>query len=272
MALSKFELFAGFKPLDQIEPLFTLPALSPYSPTAGQKGAAWDNEALRAATRALLSADEATTKKIESDLLATPHQDLAAAGGEYILDLLPRLQGQYGPGDAGTVVAVACMNFLTLQPLDAVYIPADGIHAYLSGNIVECMARSNNVLNAGFCPRAERDSVDLFAETLTFKSHSREDVMLPRQKSEMSKTGRTEVYKPPMSEFDMLVAGLRAGEGDVLEAGEGPGVLIVTQGTGRMGADGAEFELKEGFIYFVAPGVEVELETESGMQVFMATV
>lgn len=164
------------------------------------------------------------------------------------------------------------MNFLTFQPLDAIYIPADGIHAYLSGNIVECMARSNNVLNVGFCPSADRNNVDMFANTLTFKSHSREDVVLPKQKSERSKTGKTEVYKPPMSEFDMIISGLKAGESDELKASDGPGVLLVTQGTGKMGAEGKEFELKEGFIYYVAPGVDLKWETESGMQVFMAAV
>lgn len=227
---------------------------------------------MRGATRSLLKADDAAVKTIESDLLSTPRPELAAAGAEYVLDMLPRLRGQYGPGDAGSVVALACMNFCTFQPLDAIYIPADGIHAYLSGNIVECMARSNNVLNVGFCPPADRNNVDMFCDTLTFRSHSREDVVLPRQKSERSRTGRTEVYKPPMSEFDMIVSGLRAGEGDELRAGDGPGVLLVTQGTGRMSAEGKEFELKEGFIYYVAPGVELKWETESGMQVFMAAV
>lgn len=164
------------------------------------------------------------------------------------------------------------MNFLQLDPLDAIYIPADGIHAYLSGNIVECMARSNNVLNVGFCPAADRNNADMFADTLTFKSHSREDVVLPSGKSERSKAGRTVVYRPPMSEFDMLVAGLSAGESDGIRAGEGPGVMLVTQGTGKMLADGREFELKEGYIFFVAPGVEVKWETESGMQIFEAVI
>lgn len=270
VALSVFEVFAGFKPLSEIQPLFSLSALSSYSPAAPVDK--WDNETLREVTRNLLKADEATVKTIESDLLNTPRSDLEAVNAEYILDLLPRLQGQYGPGDAGSVVALTCMNFLTFQPLDAIYIPADGIHAYLSGNIVECMARSNNVLNVGFCPPADRNNVDMFSDTLTFKSHSKEDVVLPKQKSERSKTGKTEVYKPPMSEFDMIFAGLRAGESDELKASDGPGVLLVTQGTGKMSAEGKEFELKEGFIYYVAPSVDLKWETESGMQVFMATV
>lgn len=263
-------MFAGFKPLSDIQSIFTLSALSPYLPAAPVEQ--WSNETLREVTRNLLKADEAAVKTIEKDLLKTPRSALAAVGAEYIHDLLPRLQDQYDPGDAGSVVALTCMNFLTFKPLDAIYIPADGIHAYLSGDIVECMARSNNVLNVGFCPAADRNNVDMFANTLTFKSHSREDVVLPRTKSERSKSGKTQVYKPPMSEFDMLVADLKAGESDEVKAGEGPGVMIVTKGSGKMSADGKEFELKEGFIFYVAPGVDVKWETEGGLQVFEAAI
>lgn len=270
VALSKFEVFAGFKPLSDIQPLFTLSALSPYVPTGSAEH--WSNDTLREVTRTLLKADVATVKSIEKELLATPREELTKLGAEHIADLLPRLQGQYGPGDAGSIVALTTMNFLVFDPLDAIYIPADGIHAYLSGNIVECMARSNNVLNVGFCPPADRNNTDMFADTLTFKSHSKEDVVLPGQKSERSKTGKTQVYKPPMGEFDMLVAGLKAGESDEIAKGDGPGVMIVTQGRGKMTTDGKEFDLSEGFIFFVAPGVDVKWETETGMQIFEAVI
>ncbi|ROV96101.1 hypothetical protein VSDG_05077 [Cytospora chrysosperma] len=270
VALSFFEVFAGFKPLADIQSIFTLSALSPYLPAEPVEK--WTNETLREVTRKLLKADEASVKSIEKNLLNTPRSALANVKAEYILDLLPRLQDQYDPGDAGSVVALACMNFLTFEPLDAIYIPADGIHAYLSGDIVECMARSNNVLNVGFCPAADKNNIDMFANTLTFKSHSREDVVLPRQKSERSKTGKTQVYKPPMSEFDMLMADLKAGESDEVKAGDGPGVMIVTKGSGKMSADGKEFELKEGFIFYVAPGMDVKWETESGLQIFEAVI
>lgn len=273
VALSKFEVFAGFKPLSEIQPIFGLQALKSFVPK--NTGDKWTDKTLREVTRSLLLADEETTRRTENAIAELSPAELANLPGSdcaYILDLLPRLQSQYGPTDAGSLVALLCMNFLVFEPLDAIYIPADGIHAYLSGNIVECMARSNNVLNAGFCPRAERNSIDLFTDTLTFKSHSREDVVLPSERSERSTSGKTQVYRPELSEFDMLVAGLRAGEGDVLKAGDGPGVIIVTQGTGVMTAEGKEFELKEGYIYYVAPAVQVEWKTESGMQIFMAAI
>merc|ERR1711964_744239 len=96
---------------------------------------------------------------------------------------------------------------------DAIYVPADGIHAYLSGDIVECMARSDNVLNTGFCPRADRDSIELFTAALTFSPRSADE--------------------------------------ETVEALKGPAILIVTGGKGVLKAEGKETEVKEGYVFFV---------------------
>ncbi|KAI1207491.1 mannose-6-phosphate isomerase [Annulohypoxylon truncatum] len=267
VALSKFEVFAGFKPLDKIAPLFKLEPLQEFSPEQPDE---WTDETLREVTRNLLKSDLETVKRVQTELSKIPKDQLGEEA--YILDLLPRLQGQYGPEDAGSLVALLCMNFLVFEPGDAVWIPADGIHAYLAGDIVECMARSNNVLNTGFCPPGDRNNADTFANTLTFKAHSKDDVYLPSQKSEKSKKGKTVVYRPPMSEFDMLKTDLGSGEGEQLTPSEGPGVMIVTSGSGVMYAEGKYHQLKEGFIYFIAPGVPIEWESQQGMQVHMAVV
>lgn len=267
VALSKFEVFAGFKPLSEIEPLFKLAPLKQFVPENTGK---WTDETLRSVTRSILKTDLKVVEKIQAEFARIPKSELG--GAAYMLDLLPRLQDQYGRDDAGNLVALLLMNFMVFQAGDAIYIPADGIHAYLAGDIVECMARSNNVLNSGFCPAAERNSIDLFAETLTFKAHSKDDVYLPSQKSEKSKHGKTVVYKPDLSEFDMLKADLKAGEKDEISASEGPGVLIVTSGKGTMKAEGKDHSLEEGFIYYVAPGVPVTWETDSGLQIHMAVI
>lgn len=270
VALSKFEVFAGFKPLAQIEPLFQLAPLRPFVPE-GQSGA-WTDKTLREVTRGMLKADLATVQRAQTELGGLKREDL---GGDaaYVLDLLPRLQDQYGPEDAGNLVALLCMNYLVFEAGDAIFIPADGIHAYLAGDIVECMARSNNVLNTGFCPPAARNSADLFADTLTFAAHSRDDVYLPSQKYEKSKNHHTVVYAPPMSEFNMLKTDLPAAAADALAATEGPGVLIATAGAGVLRAEGKEHKLARGHIYYVAPGVDVEFEAgDQGLQVHMAVV
>jgi len=52
------------------------------------------------------------------------------------------------PGDPGAVTSLL-LNPVTLEPGDAMFVPAGGVHAYLSGVAVEVMANSDNVLRAG---------------------------------------------------------------------------------------------------------------------------
>ena len=210
MALSKFEVFAGWKPLEDIQALFKLEPLHRFLP---DKGGRFSNDTLKAVTRAMLEASEKVVAETQEKLGALSKD--AYGNQSYILELLPRLQQQYSKEDAGNLVALLCMNFLVLSSGDAIYIPADGIHAYLSGDIVECMARSNNVLNTGFCPRADRDSVELFSNTMTFEPHSPNQMMLPSKSSNKGKHGKTVVYAPPMSEFNMLLTNLEEGETEV---------------------------------------------------------
>lgn len=66
------------------------------------------------------------------------------------------------------------------------------------------MARSDNVLNTGFCPRVNRDDVELFAQALTFKPNGPEESLLQRKKSSIGLKGRTEKYAPPFSELNVL--------------------------------------------------------------------
>ncbi|WYZ45018.1 hypothetical protein EsH8_VIII_000334 [Colletotrichum jinshuiense] len=268
VALGRFEVFAGFKPLGHISPIFNIPALRDFIPDGTRQ---WTDETLREVTRRILLADEATVEKASKALGDTPREELG--GNAYVLQLLPRLQEQYGKGDPGTLVALLCMNFLVLEAGEALYIPADGIHAYLSGDIVECMARSNNVLNTGFCPPGDRNNVDLFSKTLTFKAHSKADVLLPAESSPRGARGRTVVYRPPLSEFDMLKTDLdENNSAEVIKAGEGPAVAIVTAGEGVLEADGKKFDVKAGYIYFIASGVEAKWESKGAMQIFTTVV
>ncbi|MCU1431910.1 MAG: manA [Actinotalea sp.] len=52
------------------------------------------------------------------------------------------------PGDPGVVTSLL-LNPVTLQPGDAMFVPAGGVHAYLRGVAIEIMASSDNVLRAG---------------------------------------------------------------------------------------------------------------------------
>lgn len=45
------------------------------------------------------------------------------------------------------------LNYITLQPGEAVFLGANEPHAYLSGDCIECMACSDNVVRAGLTPK-----------------------------------------------------------------------------------------------------------------------
>ncbi|KAI9727904.1 MAG: hypothetical protein M1828_005309 [Chrysothrix sp. TS-e1954] len=266
IALSQFEAFCGWKPLADIQSLFDLQPLQRYKPAEQTH---FNNETLKRIVAAILKDTEANTASVQTQLSQLP----ASAFGTqtHIPALLPRLQSQYDKTDPGILVALLTMNYLTLPPGSCIYIPADGIHAYLSGDIVECMARSNNVLNTGFCPRADRDSIDLFTSTLSFEPHRPEDAIVPAERFERG-GGRTVVYKPPTSEFDVLVSELGKEEEEVVGGLGGPSVLISTRGDGVMSVEGREFELREGYIFFVGQGVETRFKSAKGMSVYRAYV
>ena len=71
-------------------------------------------------------------------------QDLMAQKSR---DLVERLLVQF-PDDTGALVALM-LNEVSLEPGEAIFLPAGNIHAYLSGLGLEVMAASDNVLRSG---------------------------------------------------------------------------------------------------------------------------
>ena len=257
LALSDFEAFCGFKPLADIRSLLELEPLKQF---VSKSSGSFSNDDLREVVRAMLTADPKTVKITVEALEKLPSSSFGSSS--HIQSLIPRLVEQYEETDNGILVALITMNFLKLQPGEVISIPADGIHAYLSGDIVECMARSNNVLNTGFCPRAERNSVDLFSKCLTFSPHSAEDCRIHPHAYHGSKNGHTKIFTPPMNEFNILSTKLKASEKEHLNPIDGPSIAIATTGNATLRSNGEEFTVKEGSIWFIGKGTEMRLEAK----------
>lgn len=62
-----------------------------------------------------------------------------------------QLENQY-PSDIG-VIAAFFLNHVKLNPGEALFLGANEPHAYLSGECIECMATSDNVVRAGLTPK-----------------------------------------------------------------------------------------------------------------------
>ena len=65
----------------------------------------------------------------------------------------------YPEGDVG-IFNFYFLNLVTLQPEEAIFIAPNIPHAYLSGELIECMAPSDNVVRAGLTPKyIDRDTL-----------------------------------------------------------------------------------------------------------------
>lgn len=121
------------------------------------------------------------------------------------------------------------------------------------------------VLNTGFCPRAERNSVEIFCKCLTFSPHSAEDCKISGYSYKGSKSGKTQVYRPPMNEFNILATTLENGEKETLAAIDGPSILLATKGSATIKARGKGWPMDEGTVFFIAQGTVIELDSKDGL-------
>ena len=142
---------------------------------------------------------------------------------------------------------------------------------------------ADNVVRAGLTPKL-RD-VPTLISMLTYTSAPADAQLLVTSAFGSSSSSKTELFDPPIEEFSVLRTALsREGEKEVHRPIEGPSIMIVTEGAGKIvqaqsqeGEKGegstAPLEVKRGDVVFVAADVGVEFEAdEEGFVLFRAFV
>jgi mannose-6-phosphate isomerase len=163
------------------------------------------------------------------------------------------------PGDAGVLAAVLLQR-VTLQPGEALHLPAGNLHAYLSGAGVEVMANSDNVLRGGLTPK----HVDV-AELLRVLDFAAPAPPVLRGAGE----GPWTRYDTPAEEF--LLRRLDADSGAVAVPGGGPRILLCTAGAVGVRSGAGSVEIKRGRAVWLGPAEDVTVEVRAeGTQVFLA--
>ncbi|PRY56142.1 mannose-6-phosphate isomerase, class I [Glycomyces artemisiae] len=140
VALTEFRAMCGFRdPLDAAADIEALgvPELEGLAATLRDKKAG-----LRKAVPDLLGLARDECRSI-IDAAAKAASELATDDGADLVSL-----ARSYPDDPGVLVSLL-LNHITLQPGEAVYMPAGNLHAYLHGFGVEIMAASDNVLRGG---------------------------------------------------------------------------------------------------------------------------
>lgn len=288
IAITPFEGLCGFRPLAEIAHfLDAIPALrqlvgeeaaKEFIDTVNSEEAEADNKkALQKAFAALMSSSEADVEAATKTLVEDAESsgsNFAGGGvestqGSVLAELVTRLHGQFGH-DYGLFV-LFFLNFVTLEPGEALFLRADDIHAYVSGDIIECMASSDNVIRAGLTPKFK--DVDTLVTNLTYnyapideqKMEPTDYPYVTLNRAGYSSGSSTTLYDPPIDEFSVVRAILRGnGAKATFDALDGPSIIICTAGKGKISVGPTVKEMKEGYVYFVGATAECVLESEGG--------
>ena len=234
-ALTRFDALVGFRPIDRTIALLRAmdcPALRHYLDLlAAQPNA----DGLRALFTTWITLPAAALRALLPTVLAGCTQ-LARDGGEFVAEARTVAElGRRYPGDVG-VLGSLLLNRITLEPGEALYLPAGKLHAYLGGVAVEVMANSDNVLRGGLT----RKHVDV-PELLRVLDFVAGDVAVLHG----DQVGGERVYRTTASEFRLSHLVLSAGAPATM-AHEGPQILFCTAGTAQLQCEGAELRLDQG--------------------------
>lgn len=244
-ALTRFEVLAGMRnPVDAARLLRALgvPALAPFASeldeAARQDGVAGasasdsdeaddltagggnhSRKALRGLLARILGWPAGSRQQLIAEVVAGCEQ-AAAGSGPYAQACAAtvRIAADH-PGDLG-IVASLLLRYGVLEPGEAVFLPAGGLHAYLRGTGVELLANSDNVVRAGLTGK----HIDI-PELLKLADPA---VRVPRLLARDLGDGIA-VYDSPVPEFRLYRASLGARE--VTLPGDGPRLVLVVSGT-----------------------------------------
>ena len=236
IALTPFEAMCGFRPLSEIQTfLEDYPEFS--SMIGGEEKLRFlqvsdeDEELRRQAVLkdlffSFMRCDESTTK----NNLETLVRRLTTLENRSALDeLILRLHRDY-PGDRG-VLCPLLLNCLTLNPGDCFFMGANEPHAYISGDCIECMAISDNVVRAGLTPKFK--DVETLMHMLHFRSGKISFYVIP-----VALDKHTVLYRPShevCAEFEVEKVTLpRGAENYTLIQHKCASILLVTKGAGSI--------------------------------------
>ena len=164
--------------------------------------------------------------------------------------LVLRLAQQF-PGDVG-LFCPFLLNAFKIKSGQAIYLSANVPHAYISGDVIECMACSDNVVRAGLTPKLRDTQVLCSMVDCT----PGKPLLVRKTKVDAF----TNSYAPPVREFQLSITTLppcayeEAPPKYALPAVPSSAIVLVYQGKGTISG----FEVQRGTVLCVDKGQSVE--------------
>jgi mannose-6-phosphate isomerase len=266
-ALTEFSALCAFRPLNEIvsfvkqvselRELLGDEAVKCFENTDGtQLTEEEKKQKLQLSFSALMNADCSLVKQ-QLELIVKRLRDEHADTPES--KLLLELYESY-PDDVGCF-AVYFLNVLTLQPGEALFLAPNEPHAYTSGDCIEIMACSDNVVRAGLTPKF-RD-VNTLCGMLTFSDNSLEGYM----KYDTGKKINDGIskYDPPVPEFELYR--VQFSGGNTSFTNKETSILLVinapSDATVLSEEDKSQFTLHKGDIYLIPQNCSLNIKSPS---------
>ncbi len=241
-ALTPFEALSGFRSAEGSEAVLAAFGLDDVAARVRVHG-------LAAAFWSLWSATPAEREALARAAVAAAP---AASAGPFAAEAgwVSRL-GALHPGDVGIVAALLC-NLVVLEPGQALYAPAQRLHAYLHGLGVELMATSDNVVRGGLTTKhvalAELERVLLVVpEGVVAQDETAGGWMTPAPEFHLSRLAPGVEAQVDGPEILLFLDGPGSVAGVPVERG---GALFVPASLDRyqVGADAAPYRAQVGFL------------------------
>jgi mannose-6-phosphate isomerase len=231
-ALTRFEALCGFRaPRRAAELVATLdaPLAKRLSGILSDQPSA---EGIRAAfTELLVPGTRPAPDEVQEVARACAARLEAGSPSPRADRIVVRLAEAY-PGDPGVVTSLL-LNPVTLQPDEALFVPAGGVHAYLHGTAVELMASSDNVLRAGLTPK----HVDVEELLGTVDYVAAPPIRIAPERFH----GASRVYYAPVDDFELSVTTLAGNDDDAHHLpGRGPRIVLCLEGDVTVASTGGD--------------------------------
>jgi len=161
------------------------------------------------------------------------------------------------------LITILFLNYVVLKPGEALFTRAGIPHAYLSGNIIECMANSDNVIRAGLTPKFV--DVNNLLNVLRYDTGSL-DLVKP------VKSGNVKEYISDAEEFKVVKIDVNGGNFVNIGPAYQPSIFILLEGDAVLRWGKNNMKLKRGESIFISADLGPCFLESNSVSGYLATV
>ena len=227
-AITEFHALNGFREYSQIYELFTLVQSSYLKEKLETFARSMNSEGLKEFYYALMTNPQPTNLVLEiiENISERLEKNLDPKPLENLWKLIISIHNKY-PGDVG-VLSPLLINYVVLQPGEAMFLEAGTLHAYLKGTSLELMANSDNVLRGGLT--SKHVDIEELLRTTVFEPIAQDKIKL----SETQLTKYEHTYPTDVDDFRLNIIELKNNMTTEVKNVNSAEILFIAQGHVRI--------------------------------------